>query len=78
MSRHFPLEFTLENGSHVSVVKTGSNVYDFTIKPDDGEGSIRRFTYVDDGKTRTEAEESLEFEEIDALRRFWLETQDIF
>ena len=75
MTKHFPLHFTLENGSHVLVNKTGSNAYDFTIKPD--EGSTRQFTYVDDGKTRTEAEESLEFEEIDALRRFWLETQDI-
>ncbi|PSR53529.1 hypothetical protein AHMF7605_08325 [Adhaeribacter arboris] len=75
MTKHFPLEFTLENGSHVSVTKTGSTTYDFNIKPE--EGSSRRFTYVDDGRTRTEAEESLEFEEIDALRRFWLETQEI-
>ncbi|QMU29646.1 hypothetical protein [Adhaeribacter radiodurans] len=75
MTKHFPLQFTLENGSHVSVNKTGSNAYDFTIKPE--EGSARQFTYVEDGKTRTEAEESLNFEEVDALRRFWLETQDI-
>ncbi|MDQ3289766.1 MAG: hypothetical protein M3Q05_00600 [Bacteroidota bacterium] len=76
MSSHFPLHYTLENGSHVVVNKTGANIYDFIIKPDDG--STRTFTYVDDGKTRTEAEESLDFEEIDALRRFWLETQEIF
>ncbi len=75
MKNHFPLEFTLENGSHVLVNRTGSNTYNFTIKPENG--SAHQFTYVDDGKTKTEAEESLSFDEIDALRRFWLENEDI-
>jgi hypothetical protein len=75
MKKHFPLEFTLENGSHVLVEKTGPNIYTFTIKPE--EGPARQFTYVDDGKTKSEAEVSLDFEEVDALRRFWLETSDI-
>ncbi len=75
MTKHFPLEFSLENGSHVLVNQTNQNAYDFTITPEDG--PMRHFTYVNDGKTRTQAEESLDFEQIDALRRFWLETQDI-
>jgi hypothetical protein len=75
MTKHFPIEFDLENGSHVMVDKTGSNIFDFTIKPE--EGPARQFTYVDDGKTKTEAEASLEFEQVDALRKFWLETEDL-
>ena len=75
MTTHFPLEFTLENGNHVLVNKTGSNTYDFTIKPE--EGAASQFTYVDDGKTKTEAEAPLNFDELNALRRFWLETTDI-
>jgi hypothetical protein len=75
MATHFPLEYTLENGSHVLVNKTGSNIFDFTIKPE--EGPARRFTYVDDGRTKTEAEESLDFDQVDALRKFWLETSDL-
>ena len=74
MTKHFPLEFTLENGSHVLVNKTGTNVFEFTLKREDG--PTRHFTYVDDGKTKTETEESLEFEEVDALRTFWLEMED--
>ena len=75
MTKHFPLEFTLENGSHVSVAKTGSNIFDFTIKPE--AGPARQFTYVGDGKTKTEAEASLDFDQVDALRKFWLETSDL-
>jgi hypothetical protein len=75
MKKHFPLEFTSENGSHVLVEKTGPNSYTFTIKPE--EGPARQFTYVDDGRTKSEAEEGLDFEEVDALRRFWLETSDL-
>jgi hypothetical protein len=69
------MEFSLENGSHVLVEKTGTTLYTFTIKPE--EGPSRQFTYVNDGKTREEAERTLDFEEIDALRRFWLETSDL-
>jgi len=75
MTNHFPLEFTLENGTHVSVNNSGSNTFDFTLHPENG--SARHFTYVNDGRTKTEAEEPLSFEEVDALRRFWLETTDI-
>lgn len=72
MTKHFPLKFTLESGSHVSVEETGPAIYDFAIQPE--EGPVRRFTYIDDGRSKSVAEEGLEFEERDALRRFWLET----
>ena len=75
MKNQFPLEFTLENGNQVVVEKTEPNIYIFNIQPE--EGPSRQFTYVDDGKTRTEAEASLDFEEVDALRTFWLETSDL-
>ena len=75
MSSHFPLEFKLENGSHVLVNQTGAGAFHFTITPE--HGAARHFTYVEDGKTKTEAESPLDFEEVDALRRFWLETEDI-
>ena len=75
MTTHFPFEFTLDNGTPVVVNKTGTNTYDFTLHPEDG--ATRQFTYVNDGRTKTEAEASLGFEEIDALRRFWLANEDI-
>ena len=75
MTSHFPLEFTLDTGTHVLINKTGANTFDFTLHPE--EGAARQFTYVDDGRTKTEVEEPLAFEEVDALRRFWLETEDI-
>lgn len=75
METHFPLEFTLESGTHVIVDQTGENKFDFTLKP--GEGPSSHFTYIQDDRSKTEVEESLEFEQIDALRRFWLETEDI-
>lgn len=75
MKKHFPLEFTLENGSHVLVENPGPTIYNFTIKPT--EGPARQFSYVDDGRTKAEAEASLNFEEVDALRTFWLETNDL-
>ena len=36
MSTHYPIKFTLEDGVHVTINKTGDKVYDFTLKPDDG------------------------------------------
>lgn len=74
MTTDFPMEFSLENGSHVLVEKMGTQ-YTFTIKPE--EGPSRQFTYIDNGKTREEAERGLDFEQIDALRRFWLETSEL-
>ena len=75
MKKKFPLEFTLVNGTHVTIVKTTSNTYEFDLASE--EGKHHRFIYVDDGRTKNEAEQGLNFDELDALRRFWLETEDI-
>jgi hypothetical protein len=75
MSTNFPLNFTLENGTQVVVNKTGANTYEFNLRPE--EGPARQFTYIDDGRSKTEVEENLDFEQTDALRTFWLETEDI-
>ncbi len=57
MKKGYPLEFTLENGTHVVVNKTGTNTFDFTLKPK--HGSTRQFTFIDDEKFTSEVEESL-------------------
>ena len=44
MSKHYPLHFTLEDGVHVTVNKTGDNIYDFTLTPK--HGPERHFTFV--------------------------------
>jgi hypothetical protein len=71
----FPLHFTLDSGTRVIVNKIANNTFEFNLKPE--AGPAHQFTYVDDGRTKTEAEEGLNFEQIDALREFWLETEDI-
>jgi len=75
MTNTFPLRFTLENGTHVVVNNTANRTYAFTLNPENG--PAHEFTYLDDGRSKTEVEEGLNFEEIDALRQFWLETENI-
>ncbi len=74
MKKHYPLKFTLENGTHVVVNKTGSNTYDFSLTPEKGED--RHFTYVDDDRPKTLVDESLDFDQLNAIRRLWLEDED--
>lgn len=73
MALNYPLEFTLENGTHVTVEKTGNKQYDFILKPDEGE--TRRFDYNDNVEYTQEMEEKLDFDQLNALRRFWLERE---
>jgi len=74
MDKHFPLQFTLDDGMHVTVNKTGSHLYDFTLKVDNKE--VRHFTY-DDSEEFTDAKEaSLDFDQLNALRKFWLLTRN--
>lgn len=75
MSKHYPLKFTLEDGVHVVINKTGSSTYDFTLKRK--EGQERHFTFVDDDRPKDEIVESLDFDQLNAVRRFWLEKDDI-
>lgn len=75
MSTHYPLRFTLENGTHVTVNRNNANTFEFHL--DSPDESPRQFIYVQDDRSKTEVEESLDFNQLDALRRFWLETEDI-
>jgi hypothetical protein len=74
MSTHYPIEFTLEDGVHVVVNKTGDNTYDFTLTPE--EGPERHFTLADD-RPQDEVIASMDFDQLNAVRRFWLEQEDV-
>ncbi len=72
MSEHYPLTFTLEDGIHVVVNKTGNDTYDFTLTP---KGGVQRhFTFVEE-IPRDKRIDSLDFDELNAVRRFWLEQE---
>ena len=73
MALEYPLEFTLENGTHVTVKRIDQKNFDFIIKPEDS--AERHFSYNDDVEFTTEREEELDFDELNALRRFWLERE---
>lgn len=72
MSEHYPFKFTLEDGVHVTVNKTATHTFDFTLKPE--KGAERHFTFADD-KPRNDLIESLDFDQLNAVRRFWLEQE---
>lgn len=71
----FPYKFTLDSGTHVVVNKTGDNSYDFALTHKEGPES--HFTYTDDGRPKSAWDDQLEFEQLDALRAFWLEREDV-
>jgi hypothetical protein len=73
MALEYPVQFTLENGTHVTVTKVDQKNFDFLLKPD--EGAERHFSYNDDVEFTTEMEEDLDFDQLNALRRFWLERE---
>jgi len=75
MHESFPLKYTLASGTEVVVNKTEGKTYHFSLTP--SEGNEEQFTYVDDGRPKTEWDEGLEFEQLDALRTFWLKTEDL-
>jgi hypothetical protein len=74
MSKHYPLRFTLEDGVEVEVNKTGNDTYNFTMTPK--KGQVRTFTIVNDDRPKDQVTESLDFDQLNAVRRFWLETDD--
>jgi hypothetical protein len=74
MSKHYPLKFTLEDGIQVLVNKKENNTYDFSLTK---EGDTRHFTFVDDNRTKAEIDASLDFDQLNAVRRFWLEKEDV-
>jgi len=74
MAVKFPLNFSLENGVEVTITKMGQKSYDFKLQSEDG--TVRQFMYSDD-KSRNEWIESLEFDQLNAVRKLWLEQEDM-
>ena len=73
MSKHYPLDFTLEDGVHVTVNKTAPKTYDFTLRPK--HGTERHFTFVND-RPKDDVIHTMDFDQLNAVRRFWLEQDD--
>ena len=73
MSIQFPYKFTLENGTQVLVKKADDDRFDFTLIPNEGEECY--FSYNRNDVMDDEAEEKLSFDQLNALRRFWLELE---
>jgi hypothetical protein len=73
MHKDFPLEFTLEDGIHVVVNKISAHTYDFTLNSK--ERPSRHFTINDEEEFTEEKEKELDFDQLNALRTFWLKTR---
>lgn len=73
MKKNYPIEFTLENGTHVVVNHSGDKTYQFRLHSK--EGGESNFSYKDDETFTEEKEEQLDFDQLNALRRFWLEQE---
>ena len=69
----YPFDFTLENGTDVTVKRVDQKNFDFVLKPEEGEEHY--FRYNDDVEFTSDVEEKLTFDELNALRRFWLERE---
>lgn len=75
MKHHYPLHFTLESGTHVEVNKIDDITYHFLLTT--AKGQSDNFTYVEDNRSRDEIENSVDFDQLNALRAFWLKRDDL-
>ncbi|MBC7827351.1 MAG: hypothetical protein H7122_06375 [Chitinophagaceae bacterium] len=75
MNKNFPIEYTLESGTRVIINKTAADTYDFFLKAHDK--TQRQFTYVDDERPKAAWDEILDFEQLEALRKFWLRDEEL-
>lgn len=73
MKKHFPLHYTLESGTEVVVTHSTGHVYNLTLKSKSGAESS--FSYNDDEVFTEQMENALTFDQLNALRRFWLEQE---
>ena len=73
--KHYPLKFTLDDGTHVEVNNAGNNQYNFSMTRKGGIAS--NFSIVNDDRPKEQIEKGLNFDQLDALRRFWLETDNL-
>lgn len=74
MAKEFPLDYSLEDGTAVTVNRAGTHRYDFTLQPEGGKA--RHFSYDDAEEFTDEKEAALDFDQLNALRRFWLLTRE--
>lgn len=72
MAAQFPMEFTLASGTNV-VVQKQQSAYQFSLTPT--EGAASNFTYREGERTKAGWDEVLTFEQLDALREFWTQTE---
>lgn len=75
MSKHYPINFTLDDGIRVEVNNAGNNRYDFFMRRK--EGTVNHFSIVNDDRPKEQIEEGLDFDQLNAVRKFWLETDDL-
>lgn len=75
MSAHYPLKYSLEDGIDVTVNRTGDELYEFILQRKDGAAS--RFVFADDARSKDEKTASLDFDELNAVRAFWLKKHDV-
>jgi len=75
MAKHYPLRFTLEDGAHVEVNQVSDNKYDFLIRKK--QGLDEHFTLLDDDRPKDQIIEALDFDQLNAVRKFWLERDHI-
>ena len=74
MKHSYPMEFVLDDGTRVVVDKTGTHHYTFALTPQNG--AVEHFTVNDDEEFTEEKEKLLSFDQLNALRLFWLKTRD--
>ena len=74
MQQHFPMPFTLENGTKVIVNKMSEDTYEFLLTEVDGKTD--NFTYTKDNRLKEDVESSLGYHQVDALRTFWLNMRE--
>ena len=75
MATQFPLHFTLESGTQVIIRDEGAGQYLFSMNSE--ESGERQFTYQDGAHTKAEWDEIADFEQLEALRKFWLEMEEV-
>lgn len=75
MIENFPVEYTLERGIKVTVDKKEPDTYNFVLRSSGK--PMESFTYVDDGRPKAEWDERLGFDQLEALRKFWLMNEEV-
>ena len=55
--------------------KRAPKIFDFVLTSETKEGD--QFTYIDDERPKSEWDEQLNFEQLEALRTFWLMSENV-